>query len=276
MLSARGKSKHRVVLVLALAALALAAGGASGEWRGALGREALHLKRLAFDRVPCPPQTGRTLVALTFGQSNAGNHAEVRHRAKPNVLNFFEGRCFAAQEPLLGADGAGGGVWALTGSLLGGEFDYIILAPAAVGSSRVAQWNSDLAPRLEARLSSLRTAGYRVTHFLWQQGEADAGITRPEDYARALRELIAHARRDLPAAGFWVAQASRCGSLVDPTLRQAQAQVVDPGARIFAGPDTDVIPREERFDGCHFGRQGQERAARMWVEAILKPQRSSP
>lgn len=273
MLSPRGKSKRRVLLVLALLALAIAAGAAGGAWRGELGREALHLKRLAFDRVPCPPQTARTLVALAFGQSNAGNHAEVRHRGAPNVVNFFEGRCFAAQEPLLGADGGGGGVWALTGSLLSGEFDHVVIAPAALGSSRVAQWNADLAPRLEARLAALRAAGYRVTHFLWHQGEADAGITAPQDYAQALRRLIARARRDFPQAGFWVAQASRCGSLEDAGLRQAQAAVVDAGARIFAGPDTDLIPREQRFDGCHFGRKGQERAARMWADAILQSQR---
>lgn len=270
MLSARRKSKRGVYVLAALAALAVAAAFADGERRGALGRTALHLKRLAFDRVPCPPQTDRTLVALTFGQSNAGNHAELRHRGKPNVLNFFGGRCFAAQEPLLGADGAGGGVWVLTGSLLSGEFDYVVLAPAALGGSRVAQWNGELAPRLEDRLSALRAAGYRVTHFLWHQGEADAGITPPDDYARALQQLIARARRDFPAAGFWVAQASRCGSRVDPRLRQAQARVVDRSARIFSGPDTDTIPREERFDGCHFGARGQERAALLWAQAILK------
>src|SRR5438105_14689165 len=42
---------------------------------------------------PCPPQTDKTMVAVVFGQSNAANALGQRYAAKPNVVNFFSGRC---------------------------------------------------------------------------------------------------------------------------------------------------------------------------------------
>jgi Carbohydrate esterase, sialic acid-specific acetylesterase len=253
----------RLALIAVAFAVTLIAGAAV-----AYPHKALHLARLAFDRVPCPPQTDRTMVAVAFGQSNAGNQAQYRHRARANVLNFFDGSCFRAKDPLLGAEGMRGSIWTLMGDSLSERFDYVVVAPVAVGSTRIAHWNGALAERLEERLAALKAGGYRVTHFLWQQGEADAGVTPASEYAAALSALIARSRRDFPAAGFWVAQASRCGTLADPGIRRAQSEVVAPGLGIYPGPNTDTIPREQRFDGCHFARSGQERAARLWAEAI--------
>jgi len=67
--------------------------------------------RLASDdrkkAVACPQQTDRAAVLLLIGQSNAGNHAGQRFRSEhgENVVNFYNGRCYVAASPLLGADG---------------------------------------------------------------------------------------------------------------------------------------------------------------------------
>jgi len=52
----------------------------------------------------------RVMVALVFGQSNAANFGESPHKAREGVYNFYQGKLYAAQDPLLGADGNGGSV----------------------------------------------------------------------------------------------------------------------------------------------------------------------
>src|SRR5690349_21013830 len=60
------------------------------------------LVRFGKRQVACPPQSARTLVAVLIGQSNAANTGGHRFRGKPNVFNFFDGKCFEAVDPLLG------------------------------------------------------------------------------------------------------------------------------------------------------------------------------
>src|SRR5215472_10923763 len=59
---------------------------------------------------PCDPTSPRTAMLVILGQSNAANFGSSRQRARRAVDNFdpASGKCFAAADPLLGADGAGG------------------------------------------------------------------------------------------------------------------------------------------------------------------------
>ena len=51
---------------------------------------------------------------------------------------------------------------------------------------------------------------------------------------------------------------------MDPRIREAQGSVIDPARRVCAGPDTDtLLALEERYDGCHFSKLGQERLAEL-------------
>ena len=245
------------------AALLLVVFAAGYTYRSPLYMAALGAKRYALDRVPCPAQTSRTMVALTFGQSNAGNSGEYRHRAKKNVINFYRGHCFVAQDPLLGSDGVHGSVWGLMGDTLSDRFDYVILIPAAVGSVTVQDWNR----RLSTRFKERATQPYHITHFLWHQGEAN-WHTDPTDYARELRALAATAGR-LANAPFFVSVATICQNGPDAAIENAQRSVVD-GQRILPGPDTDTLLPQDRKDGCHFSKLGQEKVALMWANAIVR------
>ena len=49
----------------------------------------------------------RVMVALVFGQSNAANFGESPLQAREGVYNFYQGKLYAAHDPLLGADGEG-------------------------------------------------------------------------------------------------------------------------------------------------------------------------
>ncbi len=65
-------------------------------------------------------------VLFVFGQSNSANHAKDRYVAGNEVVNFnpHDGRCYQAEDPLLGADGSGGSVWGRLG-------DDLVTVPVA-------------------------------------------------------------------------------------------------------------------------------------------------
>lgn len=216
--------------------------------------------------VPCPP-AAETMVALIVGQSNAGNFAARQTRAEPRVSVFYQGRCWEAADPLLGAAGARGSPWPAFGDAVvaSGRFRRVLLVPAAIGATPMSSW----APggihhdRIVARLDQLRDKGLRVTHVLIGQGEYEADVRLdPVAYRRAAEALI----RSLPPAQVYLATTGRCEREANPAIRAAQQQArAATGAR--PGPDMDAI--EDRVNGCHLGERGQAEAARAWTRAVL-------
>ncbi len=219
--------------------------------------------------VPCPSQTEKTAVIFAFGQSNAGNYlGERRSAAHPGVLNFFRGRCYAAADPMLGASGSRGSVWPLVGDALmaSGKFDAVVFVTVAVGGSDARSWQIGGA---NVRFTdALEQVGrrYRVTHFLWHQGESDWGYM-PDQYAASLRQIIGAALKASPGARFWVSVATVCRNAPDRAIQAAQKSMVD-GRRVLLGPDTDQLGPGERYDGCHLSASGQEKAAALWARAV--------
>jgi len=223
-----------------------------------------HAKR----EIPCPGQTDRTMVAFVFGQSNAANALGQRYVGKPNVINFFDGKCFAASDPLLGNGYDSGSQWVLAANLIAERHDSVIIVPAAVGNTKIREWTSGpIAEMVQQRLAKL--GPYEVTHFLWHQGESDAD-TSSESYAAALRALIAGVRGRFPNAHFYVSIASHCFARKrSESVRRAQMSVVDPGRHIYQGPDTDMFTAiEDRMDDCHFSGPGQQKIAREWSRVL--------
>ncbi len=227
-------------------------------------------------QLDCPlEQLPRRLVALTFGQSNAANYVRGRHKSKEGVINYFQGRCYAGQDPLPGATGTGGSVWSRLGDLLiaGGEYDEVVLVGVAVSATSVARWSvgGDLHPRLLDVLADLQSHGLAPTHLLWHQGETDAKEGTPaETYRRHFLAMLDALRARGVEAPVYVATASYCHGRSSAEIREAQAALVDPGAGIRAGPDTDVLtgPRW-RHDDCHFSEQGAVRHAELWRDALM-------
>lgn len=218
--------------------------------------------------IPCPGQTDRTMVAFVFGQSNAANALGRRYTGNPNVINFFDGKCFEASDPLLGNGYRAGSQWVLTANLIAERHDNVIIVPAAVGNTKIHEWLSGpVAEMVQQRLATL--GPYEVTHFLWHQGESDAE-TPSESYAAALRSLIAGVRARFPKARFYVSIASHCYSgKRSESVRRAQMSVVDPGQHIYQGPDTDMFTAiEDRMDDCHFSGPGQEKIAAEWSRIL--------
>ena len=79
----------------------------------------------------------RTAVIVIAGQSTADNSGDTPYSPSRSVHNFnlFDGMCYRAKDPLLGATGNGGSVWPRLGDMLvaGNVFDQVLFVPLAVG-----------------------------------------------------------------------------------------------------------------------------------------------
>lgn len=220
------------------------------------------------------PARPRVMVALVFGQSNAGNWGESQRVAGPRVFNFFRGRYERARDPLPGANGNGGSVWTRLGDKLIATklYDRVVFVPASIGATEIAQWapGGILHKDLLRNVREARQARLVFTHLLWHQGESDAVLgTSAEDYQRRFLDMLEAIRAlgvDAPA---FVAIATRCGQYPpNETIRAAQIGLADPKLGIFLGPDTDQLGPEYRYDGCHFSDLGLEAHAEMWLQVI--------
>ncbi len=238
------------------------------------------------ERTPIDPRSiGKAAVLLIIGQSNGGNHGDIRSRAKGPVYNFnlFDGLFYPAQDPLLGATGEGGSPWCMLGDALvaDGFAPAVLLVPLCVGGATVADW----APpgpynhRMSYCLGRLRDSGFWPTHVLWHQGEADALYrTSAEQYRRtflAMAESLRALGVDAPlyaAVASYFAVPEGYGDS-QRAIAEAQRSLVDRASGIFPGPDTNLIG--ERHDGCHIGGQGLVRHAEAW-RSILTASRFGP
>ena len=232
--------------------------------------------------VPCPPQDAETAVLLLAGQSNAANFQGQRYQGEGgHVINLFDGRCYLAASPLLGAGGRFGESWTLLGNRLvaAGLYRTVILIPVAIGGSAIRQWAAGGALN-RMLLAVLRQVAprYRITAILWQQGAADFALgTSGPRYAADLRSLLASLRAAGVTAPFYLCRASfQLGAAWSPDnpVALAQAALVD-GRSIRAGPDTDRdITAFDRYDGLHFSASGEEKFAAAWL-ALLRAQKAA-
>ena len=219
----------------------------------------------------------RRFVALTFGQSNAANYVDGRHTATHNVTTYYEGRCYAGKDPVPGATGTGGSVWLRLGDALvaSGRYDEAVFAGVAVSATSVDRWSvgGDLHERLIEVLKDMRARGLTPTHLLWHQGEADAkSATTAEAYREHFLRMVQGIRAAGISAPIYVAKASYCHGRSSDEIRAAQASLVDLGAGILAGPDTDALRGPAwRHDDCHFSAAGADRHASLWRDVLLAP-----
>jgi hypothetical protein len=222
------------------------------------------------------------MALLIVGQSNTGNHAGQRYESDygSRVVNLWDGKCYAAESPLLGTTGSWGESWTLLANKLikKGLAEQVVLIPAGIGGTSISRWQEggDLNRMLIEGLRGMNSK-YKVTQVLWHQGESDyLEKTSEHEYAESFISLVGTLRKQGVTAPVYISVASKCGidrswSRSNP-VASAQHRLADPAKRFFAGPDTDsLLNKVDRFDDCHFAGSGQEKFADAWVEAIKHP-----
>lgn len=220
---------------------------------------------------------GRTAVMLIFGQSNGTNSGDTPYVPRHHVINFnlFDGRRYVARDPLLGATEQQGNFAGRLADLLieRSVFDTVVLAPIGVGGSLIEEWTTGGGRhrRLQVAFRRAGDSGLQVTHLLWHQGESNAANhTAGDVYAGCLMNIHHAIRGYGVGAPLYVAQASVCASPPDETIRAAQRAVVDRELGILAGPDTDAIGPEDRYDGCHMTESGLKKHAQLWFDVLTR------
>jgi len=228
--------------------------------------------------IVCPKQTGYTLVALVYGQSNSANmHGQRTFQHSPRIINFFNGRCYMASDPLLGASGRAGSVWTLTGARLleTGKYDHIIFVPAGMTASQISEWAEG--GRFNPMLSDVirrATKRYKFTHVVFHQGETDARIkTTGEEYKKNFLSMVQTIRGLGVDAPVYVSVTSFCAPVVktENPVTKAQRELVSARDRILPGPNTDVLNSpEDRFDDCHMSYAGVQKFSDLLMQTVFK------
>ena len=233
------------------------------------------------EAIACPPWKDGTAVILAFGQSNAANSADTRvdYSHDPRLVNFYNGRCYLAASPLLGATGTGGEFLTTMSAMLlkAGKYSQIVLVPAGVGDSAVVSWQAGgpLNAMLLDVIAKVRRE-YVITHLIWHQGESDQERkTEAWRYVDRFESMLESVRDLGVDAPIFTAIATKCGRApidLSSPVRIAQAQLVERHSDIHLAIDSDsVLGDEDRAaDQCHLSMSGVEKMAASYAEAILK------
>ena len=213
------------------------------------------------------------LRLLVLGQSNAANHGELD--TAPSAVDLLAGtRCIRASDPLPGATGRGGSVWAKL-EVAWAELGLphrLQLSILAVDATSSADWTTDgpLRTALFEHARLMLKAGTLPHFVLWQQGEADARQGVDEQTYKRNLQLLAH---DLAQAGVdapvVLARSTLCRSAPSNEIRAAIESLASSDPRFRLGPDIDDLAGPTyRHDGCHLSIAGRKAAAARWAAVL--------
>ncbi len=236
-------------------------------------------------KVPCGDvRGGRTMVALAFGQSNSGNHGETLYAPKKAVFNFFNGRCYRAADPLLGATGDGGSVWTRLGDLLVGQglYDRVVFISIGVGTTTIDQWATGgyLHRRILKAIEQSRASGLEITHLFWVQGGSEPRTRGDRDnrehYRKCFNDMIGSIRARGVKAPVYIGIATYTDTGPIPDIADAQRELADQEKKIYVGADNDVLYEdpENRWEGVHLSHRGLQLCSQAWFEAIRRVERN--
>jgi len=226
-------------------------------------------------------KTGRVMFALVIGQSNAANYGEILYRSKHSVYNYYDGRLYIAEDPLLGASGTKGSVWGMLGDSLieKGYCDKVIFVSIAVGSTSIGCWSDGRCSiMLKETMNELKKNNIKLTHIFWHQGEEDNYNNTPADiYKSRLKKILDTIRGYGEDAPLFVSIASFNPWVkgkpegIGYEIRRAQKEFIKENRNVFIGPDTDTIVSSfDRFDRVHFSESGMKKYSQLWINSIIR------
>ena len=213
------------------------------------------------EKVECPNENDAILI-VGFGQSNSANHQGQRYESNDNnVLNLYNGNCYLAKDPMLGATENSGSIWIPLASKLAKKTGKkIVLATFGVGGTSVTRWSNDkdLGFFYHQNISSIKTKYKSVNYFLWIQGEQDKGMN-PVDYGDNLRKIIQNTKEDFPKSKFMLSATTYCSGNGDAKINLEQKNIAKTIPDVYLMGDTDKYAGHKfRYDDCHLSSIGVE------------------
>ena len=234
--------------------------------------------------VTCPTQNEGTAVILAIGQSNVANNSSSKIPPKfgENIYNYYDGKCYKASSPLLGATGDGGEfITPLADKLIeNNTYKNVVIVASGIGSTPISRWqkDGDLNVMLLETISKLKTA-YKLTQIVWHQGESDfINKTSAKVYVSSFQSLKKSLNDNNVSAPFFISISTECNqpgnqlnwTLSNPTSdgQKALLQIKN----VFLGANTDILlgASDRLADKCHFSESGLNKTAQSYAEAIIK------
>lgn len=249
----------------------------------ALSIEFDSLGRLTYlndkQEIPCPIQNKETKVILAIGQSLSANHASQKFTTKypQSVLNYFNGKCYVAASPLLGASSQDGEFITPMADLLieSKQYKTVILVASGIGGTSIARWQeggdlNDMVFRVLDRLNAM----YRVTDVIWQQGESDyLDLTSTTAYVNSFNSLAKSLKSKNVSPPIFISISTKCGPywIENNPTSQAQKSLID-NKKVFLGVNSDLLldAKDRTPDECHLMGSGQIKIAKSYADAILR------
>lgn len=220
-----------------------------------------------------------TGILIFAGQSliaNTVNALYTPSNAKAHCLSIYNGGMYTAVDPQLGCDsfaGCGSSMGRIADKCItAGIWTRVIVVPCATNGSLISQhdvggnefWHYGV---VKSRLAAL---GLTATAICWDQGTSDANASTPQATYQASFNSMVTAVRALGLTCPWFVAESTiqgfAGSAPAQAIRAAQVAVLNSGATIYAGPDTDAVT--SRYDGTHMDATGSDDHATRWKVAL--------
>jgi hypothetical protein len=214
----------------------------------------------------------KKLVILTLGQSNSANHGGKlsRYRSQQSVFNLYKGGCYKAEDPMLGATGESGSLWARMGDLIveHSSYDAVFFKTIGIGASSIAEWSEKYRERIQDAIMELHNMGFEIDLILWHQGEKDNGKMKAEVYKRHFLKIVQIFKEQGVDKPFSIALASYAEGTIDKEIRTAQHELIASYPNIFKGVDSDQFIGYR--DGVHFNAHGLDTVAKAWFMALIE------
>jgi hypothetical protein len=232
------------------------------------------------NRVACPKQDDGVAVILAFGQSNSANSSPsvLPPKFPDKIFNYFDGECYLASSPLLGATGDGGEFITHLADILleSNTYNAVVIFSSGIGGTPISRWqrNGDLNEML---LSSLMPflRKYQITQVVWHQGEGDFfNKTSAKVYISSFQSLKKSLNDIGVYAPFFISISTKCNqqnwTINNPTS-DGQKMLIK-FKDIFLGANTDLllVDSDRAPDNCHLSQSGLIKTATSYAEAIIK------
>lgn len=223
-------------------------------------------------------------VLFTLGQSNSANYGQRQYpyTATHEVYNYFQGKLYKAQDPLLGATGTGASVWGVLGDKMieAKVTESVTIVPIGIGSVTVGAWAKGGVHHelLLKTIDDLNNHHVKIDCICWHQGESDNIFnTSTEKYIEQFLSIREAFRSKGINAPIIIAVASyhplclKEDNGCSEDIRKAQKELAKRYDDIYLGPDTDKLNKcYQRADGIHFSWVGQRMHADMWLKSLRK------